>query len=220
MKARNTLDILCVSDLHHYTDEELEEIQSMEYDVCLLLGDIPQKALKIIKKANGSRPIYGICGNHDDWDSLKRADIEDIHCKMVEVGNIKIAGFGGSHRYKSGDYAMITQEQSIQAAKTIPAADILISHDCPYKMFGKDIAHEGLIGISNYIAKYKPYLNLCGHYHESMQSKFKNCKVECIYRFRIVKFVCDDTRNNKKINKFIEMWIFNKKRPSAHNRRS
>lgn len=193
----NELSMFCISDLHHFTDEELEAIEYMEYDVCLLLGDIPQKALKIIKKANGSRPIYGICGNHDDWNSLESVGIEDIHCKVIEVNGIKIAGLGGSHRYKSGDYAMLTQKESIEAVKSIPYADILISHDCPYKLFGKIVTHNGLKGISRYISKHRPQMNLCGHYHESMKGIYKKCRVECVYRFENIVFSSSALKRKK-----------------------
>lgn len=184
----NILTMLCIADLHSYDDEEIKKIQNMEYDVCFLLGDIPLNALYAIKKFN-AKPLFGICGNHDEWDSLSAVGIKDIHCKTISVGGYTIVGFGGSHRYKNGDYSMMTQKESIGLTKLLPKADILISHDAPYRFFGNDIAHQGLKGISKYISKNKPQLNLCGRYHdENLSGVYRKCKVQCVYRFKIVKF--------------------------------
>ena len=187
-KMNSSLRMLCISDLHHYDEEEIKSIQHMEYDVCFLLGDIPQIALYEIKKIN-TKPLFGVCGNHDEWDSLYAVSIKDIHCKTISIGNCTIAGFGGSHRYKNGDYPMMTQNESIELTKLIPKADILISHDAPYKFFGKDTAHQGLKGISKYISKNKPKLNLCGHYHnEKLRGTYRKCKIQCIYQFKIIQY--------------------------------
>ena len=187
---KEILTMLCIADLHSYDDEEIKAIQNIEYDVCFLLGDIPQNALYMIKKFNRfNKPIFGICGNHDEWNSLTAVGIDDIHCKAISVKGYTIVGFGGSHRYKSGDYPMMTHKESVEIIRLLPKADILISHDAPYKLFGADTAHQGLKGISKYIAKNKPQLNLCGHYHnENLSGVYRKCKVQCIYHFKIVEY--------------------------------
>ena len=182
------LTMLCICDLHSYDVEEINKIKDMEYDVCVLLGDIPSTALRTIKKLN-TRPLFGVCGNHDDWQTLNNVGIRDIHCKAISVKGYTIAGFGGSHRYKNGDYALMTQKESVELSKLIPKADILISHDSPYKFFGTDTAHQGLKGISQYISKNKPKLNLCGHYHdENLSGVYRRCEIQCVYQFMIVDF--------------------------------
>ncbi len=184
----DSLTMLCIVDLHSLDYEEIEAIKNMEYDVCFLLGDIPQNALYSIKNIN-TKPLFGVCGNHDEWDSLNAVGIKDIHCKTVSLDGFTIAGFGGSHRYKNGDYPMLTQKESVELTKLLPKADILISHDAPYKFFGKDTAHQGFKGISKYISKNKPKLNLCGHYHdENLCGVYRKCKVQCVYRFKIIKY--------------------------------
>lgn len=182
------LTMLCIADLHSYDEEEIKAIQGMEYDVCFLLGDIPQNALYLIKEFN-TKPLFGICGNHDEWDSLKAIGINDIHCKTISVKGYTIAGFGGSHRYKNGGYPMMTHKESVELIRLLPKANILISHDAPYKFFGTDTAHQGLKGISKYIAKNNPQLNLCGHYHnENLRGAYRKCTVQCVYHFKIVKY--------------------------------
>lgn len=187
-----SIRIMCISDLHYFKNEEIEVIANTEYDLCILLGDIPVKALKLIKKANGERPICGVCGNHDSFLALSSVGIKDLHCTSIEVNGYIIAGMSGSNRYNDEeDYAMISQGQSVIYADKCPNADIFMTHDAPYKLFYKlyrDKAHKGLKGISKYIKKKKPKLNLCGHYHENIKVKYHKSDVECIFRFKMIDF--------------------------------
>ncbi len=42
------IKILAIADLHWYTDIELAEIKNIDFDVCVLLGDIPVNAIRLI----------------------------------------------------------------------------------------------------------------------------------------------------------------------------
>ncbi len=42
------INILAIADLHWYTDIELAEIENIDFDVCVLLGDIPVNAIRLI----------------------------------------------------------------------------------------------------------------------------------------------------------------------------
>ena len=109
--------------------------------------------------------------------------------KSVTVNDVTIAGFGGSHRYKNGDYPMLTQKESIDVAALCPHGDILISHDTAYHAMKRlDNAHCGLKGISRYISKHKPRLSVFGHYHENKLLKYKGSDLICVYRCAIISF--------------------------------
>lgn len=182
------MTILAIADLHDWSVDELELIRDLEYDCCCLLGDIPDAALEIIKRIV-QKPLFGVLGNHDELSTLSRCGIPNLDGKSVTVNGVTITGLGGSHRYKSGDYPMLTQKESIAAAKLCPKADILISHDTAYHVMRQlDSAHCGLKGISKYIAKNKPGLNICGHYHENTRKKYKHCDILCVYRCALVTF--------------------------------
>lgn len=182
------MKILAIADLHDWSANELELIRDLEYDCCCLLGDIPDAALEIIKRIV-QKPLFGVLGNHDELSTLSRCGIPNLDGKSVTVNGVTIAGLGGSHRYKSGDYPMLTQKESIAAAKLCPKADILISHDTAYHAMKRlDSAHCGLKGISKYIAKNKPTLNIFGHYHENFHGKFKRTELLCVYRCALVTF--------------------------------
>ncbi len=180
------MKILTIADLHTWNTRELESIQGLDYNCCCLLGDISEGVLKIIKLLV-NKPLFGVLGNHDDPSSLSHCGIDNIDRKCVTINGVKIVGFGGSHRYKNGDYPMLTQKESIIAADVCPCGDILISHDTAYHVMKRfDKAHCGLKGLSGYIANSKPSLNICGHYHVNERRIFKGCEIICVYRCAIV----------------------------------
>lgn len=181
------MKLLCIADLHFYQSSELRQIQTLDYDACALLGDIPAEAICEIKQCNGLKPIFGVAGNHDEPDILQIESIEDLHCKKTDILGITIAGFSGSSRYKLGNYAMFSQKESIVEEKRCPPCDVLISHDTVYKGFScADSAHVGLKGITRYIKKNKIRLNICGHYHRHMELMKHGCKIICVYRCALI----------------------------------
>ncbi len=182
------MKILVITDLHDWCKSELGLIRDLEYDCCCLLGDIPDTALEIIKGLV-QKPLFGVLGNHDDPNTLSRCGITNMDGKSVTVNDVTIAGFGGSHRYKNGDYPMLTQKESIDVAALCPHGDILISHDTAYHAMKRlDNAHCGLKGISRYISKHKPRLSVFGHYHENKLLKYKGSDLICVYRCAIISF--------------------------------
>ena len=119
----------------------------------------------------------GVLGNHDDQGALERCGIYNLDRKVTVINGVSIAGIGGSHRYKNGDYPMLTQKESIDIAEHCPKADILISHDAAFHVMKRlDKAHCGLKGISEYISRNKPKLNICGHYHENILPKIQGLR--------------------------------------------
>lgn len=188
-RIENFLRMMVIADLHAWDKQELKLIKDYDFHCCVLLGDIPLEALKIIRSIVVDESLFGILGNHDEPGALERCGITDLTGKAVTVQGVTIAGLSGSHRYKHGDYSMLTQRESVLVAKKLPAADILISHDTAYHVMGrKDSAHCGLQGISGYISHRKPKLNLCGHYHQNLSRSFRGCKIRCIYRCALVDF--------------------------------
>lgn len=187
-RGEKNLRILAIADLHCWDRLTLETVRHYDFDCCVLLGDIPQNALVFLREII-AQPMVGVLGNHDEFGQLERCGIENLHGRTATVNGVKIAGLSGSHRYKHGDYPLLSQRESLAAAKAIPAADILISHDTAYRLMGRnDAAHCGLKGISRYISRYKPKLNLCGHYHENVSKKCGKCEVRCVFGCTLVEF--------------------------------
>ena len=181
------LNILIFSDLHNHIDKEIDKIKNIPYDYCFILGDISVYNLKMILKYIDKQKIYAVLGNHDDLELLDKFGIKNIHGTMINLNDIKIVGFSGSFKYKNSNTAMFNQKESIEIFKLLPAADILISHDTGYRLMNfKDSAHQGFKGITKYIEKHKPKLNLFGHYHRNTDFKYKNTKCICIYQCAIL----------------------------------
>ncbi len=182
------IKILAIADLHWFTSEELSKIKDAEYDICVLLGDIPIDAIRSIKNLNGEKPIIGIAGNHDGWNSPELGGIENIHCKAVEYCGYTFAGLSGSSRYKSGNYPMLDQKESIELCRKIPKSDIFISHDCMYHLIGKDKPHSGLLGIDLYHLRNRTKLNLCGHHHVRIIQKRLWTTTICVFRCAVITY--------------------------------
>lgn len=182
------MKILAIADLHAWSTDELHLIADCDADVCCLLGDIPIAAIEVIKQLVHC-PIYGILGNHDEMDTLARCGIADLNGKTVTIDGVTFAGLGGSHRYKLGEYPMLTQKESVELSNRCPSADILISHDTAYHIMRmNDTAHCGLKGISRYIRHNKPQMNICGHYHIAKQTKYAKCEIRCIHRCAVIRY--------------------------------
>lgn len=165
VQPRKDLRILVLCDFHFLEDEDLDRIAALEYDVCLVLGDILFGALPRIRELV-RKPIFAVGGNHDTRKMYEQVKIPYIHGQVVCVNGWTIAGIEGSHRYKNtSEVCMMTHEESLAVAEELPKADILISHDASYEKFGSAPNRVGLQGISRYIQKNGPILHLHGHHH-------------------------------------------------------
>lgn len=194
MKEKKSLGlkIIAFADTHGYfaKRERFSEFiyQHPQYDLCLLLGDHSPEDVDMILQYVPDYKILGVLGNHDSVDLYKNFRLEhiDLHGKCVEVKGIKIAGIEGSHRYKRGEWPMLTQEESLELVNEMlenyEKADILISHDKPFEKEEYDIAHTGLKGITRYIKEASPAYHLHGHYHTSFTREIENNTIsKCIH---------------------------------------
>lgn len=185
--------ILFITDTHgmlNYEKESIDYITKLkDYDCCILLGDASTTDIKIIKNIIPTDKIYGVLGNHDGWNLYSDNKIENINGKVIEIKGVKIAGIGGSYKYKnSDDYVMYSHEESIKIANKMLNADILISHDRPYikDQYGK--SHDGLKGVTEYIYKNHVPLHIHGHIHEESEETLKNgTKSICLYGVKLLE---------------------------------
>jgi predicted phosphodiesterase len=75
MRKKDKLTLLCIADLHHWNQGELDIIKALNFDMCFTLGDIPQKALEYIRSITAETPLYGVPGNHDEWNTVQESGI-------------------------------------------------------------------------------------------------------------------------------------------------
>ena len=176
--------ILILTDLHHdVPSEHFRLLENLEYDVCLLLGDIKPSNLRQIKNIIPSKKLYGVLGNHVDLDLYQKYGIKELSINEPtyirgEGSDLSIIGLSGSYRYKKCNQCMITPEESLEKCKTAPAEfDLFVSHDYPVNFYDPeylDDAHPGLEGI-NYIlnSENHPEVMLHGHSHRESVKTYK-----------------------------------------------
>jgi Icc-related predicted phosphoesterase len=182
------LKALVIADTHGCLRDD-EVPMDHNADVCLLLGDFSVRDLQIIKDRVTNIPIYGVLGNHDGFDLYEHCGIENIHGKVVEVKGVRVAGIQGSLRYKYSDMPLYTDDESVEIAESMDAADILISHDSPKYLHGtNDFAHSGLHGITRYCEKWSIPLNIHGHHHDPKEFVLDNgTRSICCYQVQVVQ---------------------------------
>lgn len=186
------ISLLIIADTHGaLKEDELKEcVDKHYYDACIMLGDHYDKDIQIIINTIDHSKLYGIMGNHD-YNYLDKYNIININGKIIEINGVKILGMEGSFKYKAVHFPSFTQEESIVFLENQPQVDILISHDRKYDYTKKnDLAHQGLIGITNYIFKNKIPIHIHGHIHENYCRKMINGTIEySVFGFKIIEIV-------------------------------
>ena len=197
-------NILCLADLHYPKRIDIQKICSLSsIDMVFWLGDIDNFALEEIRYHYKDAFHIGILGNHDINQSLERYGIFDIDKKYIKKNEISIVGLKGSIYYKDTDseqnYPSYTQGQSLIYSETLPRADIILSHTCPYGIHETNhYSHRGLFGLRNYIDKHCSKYNIHGHQHTDKKTILENETIVIrIYGASVLQF------ETGKINKII-----------------
>ena len=138
-------------------------------------------------------PVLYVPGNHDpsltppdmSWMPLRTElplltgpqGCTNIDGRLVEVGGLRIAGLGGSIRYKTGPNQYSQAQMGWRALKLefrirlkrVRAGrklDILVTHAPPYGLAdAKDSAHVGFVSILRLVQHFQPVLVVHGHIH-------------------------------------------------------
>lgn len=159
----------------------------------LSCGDLPFDYLEYLV-SRLDVPLLYVPGNHDPdlappestWSPL-RADLdagrpgpagcENIDGRVVEALGLRIAGLGGSIRYKEGpnQYSQAQQTRRalrIEVVTRLKRAhrgrklDIVVTHAPPFGLAeAKDSAHVGFVATLRLIQHFRPLLAVHGHIH-------------------------------------------------------
>lgn len=174
----NHIKLLIIADTHGalaYNEKYRSKLENVgNYDLCCALGDITYSDYDIILQYVPIEKIVAILGNHDGFDVLKYYGIKDLNGKIITVNGIKIGGIQGSYRYKSEDFPSFTHEESIKFLNNMEEVDILISHTGPFWNYNKNLVHNGLKGITEYLYKNRVPYNIHGHNHINEDLYLKN----------------------------------------------
>lgn len=173
--------MLALSDIH--SDEMVIEklrvfLERNKFDLVLIAGDITNRgpvsyAEEFLGLFSGMN-VLAIHGNMDPKpvvDLLERRGIF-FHCKRVRIGEWAFVGFGGSSPTPFGtptEYPEDEIEEELSKVR-IDEKTVLVTHSPPYDS-GFDRTRIGMKAGSKAIRKIieekRPFMNICGHIHES-----------------------------------------------------
>jgi len=150
-------------------------------NLILACGDLPPYYLEFLVNSLNV-PLYYVPGNHDDKycqsassNGLYVQGCENIDQRVIAFKGLLIGGFGGSFRYRNGQYLYTEAQMHRRALKMIPGLlankikykryiDILITHAPPFGINDdKDLAHRGFKEFLTFIKTYKPTYFIHGH---------------------------------------------------------
>ena len=158
----------------YYDETKLQGI-----DLILSSGDLKPQYLSFIATFT-TAPVLYVRGNHDDVYEKTPPDgcicIEDM---VYEYKGVRIAGLGGSRRYKLGNNQYTEKEMYKRILKMWikikrkKGFDILLTH-APAKGLGdgEDLVHAGFEEFNELMDKYKPKYMVHGHVHRGYSYRF------------------------------------------------
>ena len=167
-------------------------MRTLNVDLVLSCGDLPSDYLEYLV-SRLDVPLLYVPGNHDPsfeppdmtWMPLRAVPAPEpgpegcinIDGKLVEVLGLRIAGLGGSIRYKVGPN-QYTQGQMRRRAlrleirarlgrvKNGRKLDVLVTHAPPSGMEqATDPAHAGFVAFLRLMRTFRPVLSVHGHVH-------------------------------------------------------
>lgn len=159
----------------------------------LSCGDLPFDYLEYLV-SRLDVPLLYVPGNHDPslvppdmtWMPLRSAlepqrpgpeGCVNIDGRLVEEHGLRIAGLGGSLRYKEGPNQYSQAQMGWRAlklqfrarlkrAKSGRKLDIIVTHAPPFGLAdAKDAAHVGFVAILRLALRFQPLLLVHGHIH-------------------------------------------------------
>jgi len=171
-----TLQIVTLCDVELRVPENVYDVP---IDFVFCLGDLDDIWMaNRVEQLNPRYGAYGVRGNHDVEYPFPQS-IRDLNFKSEEVvvggRKIRLAGVPGSWRYKPYGYWLYYQDEMDEILAEMPAADIVLSHNCPvgigHEQPGESLAednqgtHQGFTALNDYIARCQPAFLFHGHQH-------------------------------------------------------
>lgn len=182
--------ILAVAD---EIDESLnaDKLRALKPDFVLSCGDLPFEYLEYLVN-QVDVPLLYVPGNHDPrlkpadttWTQLESEPMvpgpdgcENVDGRVVDVGGLRVAGLGGSLRYKPGPNQYTQADMRWRAIRlglrirlkrirTGRKLDVLVTHGPPFgSSDAEDAAHVGFAGFNTIIRELHPVLLVHGHVH-------------------------------------------------------
>lgn len=147
-------------------------------DAVLVAGDVPGSYLEFVATKLPVPVIY-VPGNHAN-EYVNEGDgrheprgVINAHGRVLEVGGLRIAGWGGVPRYREGGSGQYSDAQIRWGLTRLGwqlgrrPLDILLTHAPPEGPHaGSDFAHRGCPALNAFMRRTRPQLLVHGHIHE------------------------------------------------------
>jgi Icc-related predicted phosphoesterase len=177
--------ILALSDqIHPFIHQTRFPGNLPPFDLVLIAGDLPGSYIEFVA-TKVTVPVLFVHGNHNEeyvQDYLGNLTPPGgaiaLHDKVVKVGSLWLAGWGGSPRYNTRAAGQYQENQAqLSFARWYPrlalrrfrgghGVDILLSHaPPPGPHAGPDYAHRGSTALGYFHRVYRPRLHIHGHVH-------------------------------------------------------
>jgi len=175
----------------HYSDQKDDRLRELfiQADAMFVTGDLSIFHFNGIEDIISSKPSFGVYGNHCSIGYLEKLGIKNVHLKVNEWNGLKIGGFEGCLRYKSGGGPQFSEEEAKDSLTEFGAVDILLLHAAPFQMLDTpgDIVHTGSKEVRSYIERARPKYIFCGHESPSMEKDFDGTKIFRTHGARIIE---------------------------------
>lgn len=170
---REHIRVLAVADdeSKYYYDYYRDGILD-EFDLILACGDLSKVYLEFLTTM-AKCPVLYIRGNHDDrLTEDPPGGCECIEDKVFVFRGLRIAGLGGSFKYKDGKCMYTEAQMKKRALKLVPSiikhkgVDILMTH-APAKGINdfESLPHQGFETFNWFMEKFHPKYMIHGHMH-------------------------------------------------------
>ena len=152
-----------------------EAFREMAPDVVVACGDLPADYLGSLAAVTAKRVLY-VLGNHDA-ETAAPGDCIHLDGQVVEVAGLRLAGLGGSHRYRPGpnQYSQSEMEKRCRGLLRRAARkgrvdgrlfDVLVTHAPPQGVGDDDDnCHTGFAAFHPLVRRAAPRLLVHGHIH-------------------------------------------------------
>ena len=175
-----------------------------DVDLALVAGDVPGYYLEFLATTL-TVPVLYVHGNHanelvNEGEGVVHPPrgVTNIHGRVVEVGGLRLAGWGGVPRYREGGSGQYGDLEASWGLTKLgwklrgKPLDILLTHAPPEGPHaGSDHAHRGCAALTRFARKSHPRLLVHGHIHEyegkKLEYQEQATRVVNAYGYRIIE---------------------------------
>ncbi len=166
--------LLLVADIH----DAVDKVEALDggYDAVIAAGDYTYKrrldaAVEVLKSLRRIAPVYFVPGNTDPPELARYSDrdIHPLHGRVVELGEYRVGGVGGSLPTPFDDLFRLGEEEIESLLNQLtPTPQILVVHNPPRGHLDKvgRVKPVGSVAVRRYIETKQPKLSIHGHIHE------------------------------------------------------